>query len=407
MKNYFSILEIKADSSQSDIRKAFRRLAKLYHPDVNKSKNATEKFIEISEAYDFLISRQKYREDKAETESDRDEYEKFRQEAHSNARQRAKMRYDEFRKQHEAFQKSGIDDLILLIKIIVRVALIPLFFFLLLLPVQQSLTDWKMIFLLIITWPFAGTIAWFIYDKRKHYFIPGRFFYSLKRIREVYTKTKITTQRCYYMPSESANSKPYKIDLLKLRDLKIRSEGFRQHYANYINEKSTILIPRSRKAFVIHSFITAIKIFSILSCLIFLNVNSITWRIIIGLAAGGIIGNLVLLATRAKSNVSYLFSFGSIFRLSIWILFISLVSDFSLHPFNINTSDDIYFVITAIVIFDCFLMQLVNLLFGKYASRPVNEQFHDVTQKFNSGYKVYNDVPVISVIYPVFIWIFG
>ena len=48
LKNYYSILEISSSSTESDIRKAYRKLAKKYHPDINKSKNAHEKFISNS-----------------------------------------------------------------------------------------------------------------------------------------------------------------------------------------------------------------------------------------------------------------------------------------------------------------------------------------------------------------------
>jgi len=55
MKDYYKILEINEDSSQSDIKKQFRYLAKKYHPDKNKGDAESErKFKEISEAYETL-----------------------------------------------------------------------------------------------------------------------------------------------------------------------------------------------------------------------------------------------------------------------------------------------------------------------------------------------------------------
>jgi len=55
MKDYYQILGVPRGSSEAEIKKAYRRLAKQYHPDVNKGdKEAEEKFKEISEAYNVL-----------------------------------------------------------------------------------------------------------------------------------------------------------------------------------------------------------------------------------------------------------------------------------------------------------------------------------------------------------------
>ena len=51
-KDYYSILGVKRDCSTSEIKKAFRKLARQYHPDVAVDKKAAEvKFKEINEAY--------------------------------------------------------------------------------------------------------------------------------------------------------------------------------------------------------------------------------------------------------------------------------------------------------------------------------------------------------------------
>jgi curved DNA-binding protein len=53
-KDYYKTLGIERDASQNDIKKAYRRLARKYHPDVSKASNAEERFKEVGEAYAVL-----------------------------------------------------------------------------------------------------------------------------------------------------------------------------------------------------------------------------------------------------------------------------------------------------------------------------------------------------------------
>lgn len=57
MRNiYLETLELAPGATKKDIKSAYRRLSKRYHPDVSKDDNAKAKFIEINEAYKFLTS---------------------------------------------------------------------------------------------------------------------------------------------------------------------------------------------------------------------------------------------------------------------------------------------------------------------------------------------------------------
>ena len=58
-KSLYETLEIAENASESDIKKAYRKLARQYHPDVNKDPSAEDKFKEINSAYEILSDKKK------------------------------------------------------------------------------------------------------------------------------------------------------------------------------------------------------------------------------------------------------------------------------------------------------------------------------------------------------------
>ena len=61
-KSYYDILGVSKDASEQEIKSAFRKLAKQYHPDINKTPEAEAKFKEIGEAYSVLGDAEKRRQ---------------------------------------------------------------------------------------------------------------------------------------------------------------------------------------------------------------------------------------------------------------------------------------------------------------------------------------------------------
>lgn len=73
-KDYYEVLGVDKNASEADIKSAFRKLAKKYHPDVSKEENAAEKFKEAQEAYAVLSDPEK-----------RKQYDQFGHSAFTNA----------------------------------------------------------------------------------------------------------------------------------------------------------------------------------------------------------------------------------------------------------------------------------------------------------------------------------
>ncbi|GHQ98638.1 DnaJ C-terminal domain-containing protein [Helicobacter pylori] len=61
-RSLYQTLDVSENANQDEIKKSYRRLARKYHPDLNKTKEAEEKFKEINAAYEILSDKEKRRQ---------------------------------------------------------------------------------------------------------------------------------------------------------------------------------------------------------------------------------------------------------------------------------------------------------------------------------------------------------
>ena len=61
MADYYALLKIRRDATQDEVKRAYRRLARELHPDVNPDPETQERFKEITQAYEVLSDTEKRR----------------------------------------------------------------------------------------------------------------------------------------------------------------------------------------------------------------------------------------------------------------------------------------------------------------------------------------------------------
>jgi hypothetical protein len=101
MTNLYHILGLEMGATQDEIKKAFRKLAKQYHPDINSSPEAKEKFEAIYTAYEILSdpNKKRFYDPMLVNDDDDSSIENWREEAKQWAAEFAEMSYDDFRQQ--------------------------------------------------------------------------------------------------------------------------------------------------------------------------------------------------------------------------------------------------------------------------------------------------------------------
>lgn len=80
LTDYYEILGLPSNSTIDEIKKAYRKNARLYHPDINSAPDAKDRFISITEAYEFLITNhEKIKSDNQVYQEAMEDWRKYRQ----------------------------------------------------------------------------------------------------------------------------------------------------------------------------------------------------------------------------------------------------------------------------------------------------------------------------------------
>jgi hypothetical protein len=406
---YYKILGLNKGASKEEIKNSYRQLAKKFHPDVSDEKDAHDIFIEITEAYEILMNR-KVIDDIHATSTHAAEqqytYEYFINQAKEKAKQASRMRYDNLRKEHEAFQKSGIYDIMLLLEYVLNYFLVLLTLFMIFFPLYLTITvGFHGLYFL---WIFGIFLVLYIKGKGKSFFLPGTFYYNINELKQVIKEDSGSGEvPCQYCRNRPADAYPYKISLLKVHDIKLQFSGVLQHRASYKRSYQKLKIPRSKRAYHLHTLASSIKVGFILIALFMAPFDSLLWRFIAGMIAGGLVAGIILMLSGIRSKVSYLLNINLLVKIFTWILIIVLFTDFSDFP-NIMTGDYIGVGIVGMLFFqDLFIDPLVKLLTRKGRQLiPFLPQPESLNQLYRKGYQPYLEIPVWSTVFPLMKWLF-
>lgn len=414
LEHYYKILGLKTDADEKSVKKAYRKLALKYHPDVNPSPDAEDKFRKICEAYEVVNSHiqkettihagEAYREE--EDVIDPEVYEQIIREAREKAWERAKMKYEKVKADREFFENN---DIIILLKYIGNYLAVPLILAMIVIPVYLAITEsFVAIFASIFFWFIGIVLAMHIYSNRKKWFRPGTISTRWGDIVDFFRVERKENPRsdCEYTSDHKANSTPFKLILFKVREISMRNYGPFQHHVGYKRKYHEVVIPRSAKAYRIHFILAFLKPLLLIVALFLLPVPSFTWKIVIAILFTLLISNTILLIFRTRSKTSFLLNWFLIIKLSIWMMVI--ISQTVVYPGLVFFTNEFLglYVILMLLFLDMFLDLILRAFpFYPYIYQPLIKQPEIVEKLFRKGFQNYLDVPIWSTLYPFLRWL--
>jgi len=413
-------LGVPSGATERQIKSAYRKMALKYHPDLNQSAGAEEKFQEIHAAYERLLdrgsrtartssARAATADARADTTVDARAEEVYRKER-ERMQQFARARKAKKQREEELFNRPEVHDPILLARYVMHGFGVLFALTAVIGPILIAVFDDPASLAGTFFFIVAGIVLMaYIYPRRKTWFRLGKFKTGWKQVVGFVTlvQEKSSKDRCCYSAQSMAGGRPYRLELIRILDSKIRSHGVMNHQVKYKTRVRRMVIPRSARVHFFHRLTTLVKLGSILGFMFLFPIDSLVWRFIGGMVAGGLISTLILSITRVRSRVSYLLTPGLIFKAGVWIVALCGISTFG-PGLNIQTTGYVYVLIAGLLfLLDMFFDLVVGLFpFYRWMFRPVIKQGKIMDGLYREGYQNYQELPVYSVLYPLFRWLF-
>lgn len=413
-EHYYRILQIPLGSDEEAIKKAYRQKALKIHPDINDSPDANEKFHELCEAYEILIS---HSSRLREMDLSAEPYAEFNynwedaiREAQEKARARARVRYEKIKAEQELFEKGEWRDVLVILKYLWSFIALSGGIWLLVWPIYYVFKEgFELAFAMLFFWAAGVFLLSHIYKNRKAWFRHGRLNLSYQTIKKYFDFSEYAnvTTDCAYCRDHKGNGRPFKFSMLKVRGVKTLNVGPMQHYVHYKRTYKELYIPRSKKAFYIHFSLSFIKPLIVFAGILFIPFPGIIWRFFLAFFAAMIVGGIISLATRTQPKTSFLLTPFIILKISVWI--IVMMSQTHAYPGLIPVSNDILILLIGLmfIFLDMFLDLILRAFpFYVWFYRPLIKQLPGIDYLFKKGYQPFLDIPVWSTLYPFFRWMF-
>jgi len=406
VEDYYKILGLPSGADKSSVRAAFRRLAKLYHPDLNKDINATERFQKILEAYDCLYYGKTVKKQPTYNYQPPQPYETPLERKKRHEEARAKRTAEKLRKEKEAFDKTYWHDVVEVFSFIGRIILLFVTFLFLFLPIMAIWhgfffeSNYFYLFILII----GISLFFYIFSNRKGYFTIEHLNITYVKFKELFIGKPNFKQACFFTGKSPADGASYKLRFYNVKEVKMYVSTPLNHQVRAKTEVKIVHVSRTKFAFKIHVATKLIRWFSVFFCLGFIPIDSLIWKFFFGVFLSILINRIIYFFTKVKSDFYFLFNYYSVIRLLLVLVTLVFATDFTDFQFVHSSSLGVWlfllFVFSDIIITPLVVEipnnQLLRSL-GKSEYLKIKEL---LDAKFQIGYM--ESIP--SALYAVYKW---
>lgn len=411
MNKYYQILELPAGASKKKLRSAFRRLAKLYHPDINGSEEAKIKFLQITEAYDSLYYGKTVRKRFSSSSKNdkppppRETVEEKRQ---RYAKARTKKSTERNKKEAEAFRNSHFYDIFQILKFIVRLAALFIAFLFITLPVMAFLSglDLSDNFHLVLFFLVGLGLSYKLYKNRRNYFKIGPLNFSFQDIKKLFVSNANTKQFCFFTKRKNADGPAYRLRFYRTEEIKTQVSTPLNHKVRIKSTVKLVHVSRTLFAFKVHFASKIIRFLSIVFTSAFLPIDSFVWQVFFGVLISILINQSIYFFTKVKSDFYFLMNYFTLIRVGLVLFVLFAATDFTNFQF-VHTELLGIWIIILILFSDLIITPIVVEIPNNKLLRSIGKANYSKIEKlldeeFQIGYV--ESIP--SAFYVIFKWFF-
>lgn len=410
MDEYYKILELPVGADKNAIKAAFRRMAKLYHPDVNNSPTSKLRFQRILEAYNVLYYGKSVKKATVYRpySPTPPPSETFAERKARFAKAKEKKQSEKLKKEREEYEKSYFYDFVRLISFVFRIFILFLAFLMLFTSIKALI--WGFYFELDYFFPFLTIVSIaifiYVYNNRKTYFYIGKLNITFKEFILLFFGKPNLEQECFFSGKSPADGYSYKLRFYKIKDIKTYIGTPLNHQVKTKTEVKVVYVSRAQFAFKVHLSVKLIRWLSVFSFLFFLPIDSVVWSFFFGVVVSIVASKIIYFYTKMVSDFYFFYNILLYARLGLVLFTMILATDFT--NFQFQHSEMLGTWLILLFIFsDFFITPLVveipnNQMLRSFGKKKYTKITNLLDQKFQIGYAE----SFASAFYSVYKWFF-